>query len=268
MKVHLIRSIMNSNITQTILFLKSLPSKFPSSRFNYNRNRMGVSAYSLKERMTHISSRNDPRAFPPFDGDDLSRCLWWIIDNPDHWKVENFLSVAMLSGAWKGVVVRLVPLIQELMLTPTREEPGLSQWIRQIMNDSIDPPPHQNMKEAIDLVGALTRRHNAALELNPVLPCSTLKISHAAPQFSSGDKGEVGLVRRQRRVWEDFQSSPQKLTNDLITISSKNKGRFRIVVSKNPDKEIHVLLDQNGRWATKIEYAPVIASVAYYGENV
>ena len=267
MKEHITLRSMDSNIAQTILFLKSLPSQFPSSRFNYTRNRMGVSAYSLSERMTHVSSRNDPRAFPPFDGDDLSRCLWWIIDNPAYWKVENFLSVAMLSGAWKGVVVRLVPLIQELMLTPTREEPGLSQWIRQIMNDSIDPP-HQNMKEAIDLVGGLTRRPNAALELNPDLPCSILEISLAGAKFSSGDEGEVGLVRRQRRFWEDFQSSPKKLTNDLITISSKHKGRFRIVVSKNPDKEMHVPLDQNGRWTAKIEYAPVIASVAYYGENV
>ncbi len=232
---------MDSNISQTISFLKSFPNKkFPHSRFNYNRNKMGRSSGSLQWRMTHISSHRDPYVYFPFDADDLSRCLWWIIDNPVYWKKENFLSIANANPEWKGIIVWLIPLIQELMMTPTREEPDLSKWIRQIMNDSIDPPPHHNMEEAAELVAALKRQYTGS-------PTS-LKIS------SDGS-----------RVWKNFQSDPQKLTNDLVTIASKHKGRFRIV-AKNK-KELQILFEQNNRWTTKITYAPVVVTIMYYGET-
>ncbi len=255
---------MDSVISQTILFLKSLPSEFPDSRFHYNRNRMGRSACSLQGRMTHISTRSDPHIFSPFDADDLSRCVWWIIDHPDYWKEENFLSIAMASPAWKGIVLWLIPLIQELMLTSTREEPDLSKWIRQIMNDSIDPPPHQNMEEAIELVAGLVSQHNNDLELNPALICSKLTINPHKRRTSVAQADEDGnlRVRRQQYVWNDFQSSPPKLTNDLITICSKNKGRFRIVVER--PGEVKVLLEQNNRWTTKITDTPASTAVMYY----
>ena len=257
---------MDSVISQTILFLKSLPSDFPDSRFNYNRNRMGRSACSLQGRMTHVSTRSDPHIFSPFDADDLSRCLWWIIDHPDYWKEENFLSIAMATPAWQGIILWLIPLIQELILTPTREEPDLSKWIRQIMNDSIDPPPHKNMEEAIELVADLISQHNGARELNPALICSKLTINphNWEPGKVRGDEDEDVLVRRQQQFWKDFQSSRQKLTNDLITICSKNKGRFRIVVAR--PGEVRVLLEQMNRWATKITDTPVSTSVMYYGD--
>ena len=257
---------MDSVISQTILFLKSLPSEFPSSRFHYNRNRMGRSACSLQGRMTHVSTRGDPHIFSPFDADDLSRCVWWIIDHPDYWKEENFLSIAMATPAWQGIVLWLIPLIQELILTPTREEPDLSKWIRQIMNDSIDPLPHKNMEEAIELVADLTKQHNDARELNPALICSKLTINPHNWELGKvrGDEDEDVLVRRQQQFWKDFQSSRQKLTNDLITICSKNKGRFRIVVAR--PGEVRVLLEQMNRWTTKITDTPVSTSVMYYGD--
>jgi len=261
---------MASAISQIIRFLKSLPSDFPDSRFNYNRNRMGMSACSLRGRMTHVSTRSDPHIFSPFDADDLSRCLWWIIDHPDYWKEENFLSIAMATPAWQGIVLWLIPLIQELMLTSTREEPDLSKWIRQIMNDSIDPPPHQNMEEAIELVADLISQHNDARELNPALICSKLTINlhkvRADEARSDEDEDEDGnlLVRRQQYVWKDFQSSPPKLTNDLNTICSKNKGKFRIVVAR--PGEVRVLLEQTNRWSTKITDTPASTSVMYYGD--
>ena len=257
---------MASAISQIIRFLDSLPSDFPDSRFNYNRNRMGRSACSLQGRMTHVSTRSDPHIFSPFDADDLSRCVWWIIDHPDYWKEENFLSIAMATPAWQGIVLWLIPLIQELILTPTREEPDLSKWIRQIMNDSIDPPPHQNMEEAIELVADLISQHNDARELNPALICSKLTINphNWEPGKVRGDEDEDVLVRRQQQFWKDFQSSRQKLTNDLITICSKNKGRFRIVVAR--PGEVRVLLEQMNRWTTKITDTPVSTSVMYYGD--
>lgn len=254
---------MDSVISQTILFLKSLPSDFPSSRFHYNRNRMGSSACSLRGRMTHISTRSDPHIFSPFDADDLSRCVWWIIDHPDYWKEENFLSIAMASPAWKGIVLWLIPLIQELMLTSTREEPDLSKWIRQIMNDSIDPPPHQNMEEAIELVADLTKQYNDDRELNPALICSKLTINRHKVRADEDEDGNL-RVRRQQYVWKDFQSSPPKLMNDLITICSKNKGRFRIVVERLG--AVQVLMEQNNRWITKITDTPASTSVMYYGD--
>jgi len=264
---------MDPFISQNLTFLKSLPSVFPQSRFNYNRNKMGRSSCSLQGRMTHISTRRDPHIYPPFDADDLSRCVWWIIDNPAYWGKENFLSLATASPEWKGIIIWLIPLIQELMMTPTREEPDLSKWIRQIMNDSIDPPPHQNMEEAIELVVALKSQYNdlsLAQELNPDLYCSSLKISRQKldPGEAADDiLGGNNLVRQQQ-FWKNFQSTPQKLTNDLITICSQNKGKFRIVASKNPAKglKIHILLDQMNRWTTKITYTPIIVSVMYYGE--
>ena len=257
---------MDSVISQTILFLKSLPSEFPDSRFHYNRNRMGRSACSLQGRMTPISTRSAPPIFSPFDADDLSRCVWWIVDHPDYWKEENFLSIAMATPAWQGIVLWLIPLIQELILTPTREEPDLSKWIRQIMNDSIDPLPHKNMEEAIELVADLTKQHNDARELNPALICSKLTINphNWEPGKVRGDEDEDVLVRRQQQFWKDFQSSRQKLTNDLITICSKNKGTFRIVVAR--PGEVRVLLEQMNRWATKITDTPVSTSVMYYGD--
>lgn len=245
-----------------IPFLNSLPTEFPRSRFNYNRNRMGRSSCSLQKIMSPVSTRKEtPPAkarsiYPPFDADDLSRCLWWIIDNPVYWKKKNFLSVAAASPEWNGIVVWLIPLVQELMLTPTREEPDLSKWIRQIMNDSIDPPPPRDTGEAAELVGALKKRYTAGHSVSFTI----------SPQigYRRDVLGENTLVC-DRQVWENFRSSPQKLTNDLITLASKTKGGFRITASKAPG-EIRVLLDQKNRWATKIAYAPSILSVMYYGE--
>ena len=253
---------MDSVISQIIPFLKSLPPLFPQSRFNYNRNKMGRSAHSLQGRMARISSHHRSKAYSPFDADDLSRCLWWIIDNPVYWKKENFLSIGHASPEWKGIIVWLIPLIQELMMTPTREEPDLSKWIRQIMNDFIDPPPHQNTEEATELVAALKIQYNNDLELYPDLYCSSLKISRPPGET----RFDEDVLSESSQVWENFQSDPQKLTNDLITIASRNKGKLRIVVSKNK-KEVQVLLEQNTRWITKITYAPLTVTVVYYGEN-
>ena len=252
---------MDPIISQNIFFLKSLPNLFPQSRFNYNRNKMGRSAHSLQRRMAHISFHHS-RAYSPFDADDLSRCLWWIIDNPVYWKKENFLSIGHASPEWKGIIVWLIPLIQELMMTPTREEPDLSKWIRQIMNDFIDPPPHQNTEEATELVAALKIQYNNDLELYPDLYCSSLKISRPPGET----RFDEDVLSESSQVWENFQSDPQKLTNDLITIASRNKGKLRIVASKNKT-EVQVLLEQNNRWTTKITYAPLTVTVVYYGEN-
>jgi hypothetical protein len=147
------------------------------------------------------------------------------------------------------------------MMTPTREEPDLSKWIRQIMNDSIDPPPHRNMGEATELVVALKRRYTTG---RGAPGSDSFTISLQMAKGGPDILGENTLVCA-RRFWGNFQSSPQKLTNDLITIASESKGGFRIIASKTPGNEIRVLLDQKNRWATKITYAPSIVSVMYYG---
>ena len=237
-------------VSRNIKFLNSLvlPGQdnivFPESRFNYNRNKMGMSAYSLQGRMTHLSTQRDPHIWSPFDADDLSRCLWWIIDNPVHWEIKNFLSVASASPQWKGIILWFIPLVQELMMAPTREEPDLSKWIRQIMNDSIDPPPHRNMEEAQNLIEILKSQYNDG-------PTSFLEIRQHNPNPSAGE---------HTKLWQNFKTKPQKLTNDLVTLASTDKRNFYIVAKKNQN-EIQVLLQEKNRWIRKITYAPTKISI-------
>ena len=237
-------------VSRTIKFLNSLvlPGQdkivFPRSRFNYNRNKMGLSACSLQRRMTHLSIQRDPHIKFPFDADDLSRCLWWLIDNPFHWEIADFLSIAAASPQWKGIIVKLIPLVQELMMTPTREEPELSKWIRQIMNDSIDPPPHRNIEEARQILETLKRQENdkaTSLEIR--------QLNHYP-----------FVYEEHMKLWRDFKTRPQKLTNDLITLASKDKRSFYIVASKHSG-HVQVLLQKNNRWISKITWAPIFLRI-------
>jgi len=134
---------MDTIAAKNIKFLRSLPVPiaFPRTLFNSNRTQRGRASSSLRRRMTRFTTKRDPYVYPPFDADDLSRCLWWIIDNPAYWKTANFISIAAAGPEWKGLIVWLIPLVRELMMRPTLVEPRLSTWIRQIMNDSVDPPP-------------------------------------------------------------------------------------------------------------------------------
>ena len=233
---------MNSIVVQNIKYLKSLPTQFPQCRFNYSRNKMGASSSALKGRMTHISSRRDPHISIPFDADDLSRCLWWIIDNPAYWGQANFLSISAASPEWKGIIVWLIPLIQKLMMTVTWiEEPALSKWVRQIMNDSVDPPPHQNMEEAREVIEVLKHQTND----NQV---SFLEITQKKLEENSPNPTTLW--------WHTFQTKRSKLTNDLITIASQDEGNFSIVAKKDKNC-IQVLLQEQNRWITKITYSPI-----------
>ena len=239
-------------VSRNIKFLRSLllPGQenivFPRSRFNYTRNKMGMSASSLQRRMTPpLSTQRDPHINFPFDADDLSRCLWWILDNPVHWEIENFLSIASASPQWKGIIVKLIPLVQELMMTPNREEPELSKWIRQIMNDSIDPPPHHNMEEAQQILGTLKCQENDKPTLLEIRQPNTFPF----------------VYKEHTKLWQDFKTRPQKLTNDLITLASKDKSDFYIVASKHSG-HVQVLLQTNNRWINKITWAPIYLRIS------
>ena len=237
-------------VSRNIKFLNSLvlPGQdkivFPESRFNYNRNKMGMSAYSLQGRMTHLSTQRDPHIWSPFDADDLSRCLWWIIDNPVHWEIEKFLSIASANPQWKGLIVKLIPLVQELMMAPSREEPELSKWIRQIMNDSIDPPPHRNIEEAQQILETLKRQENDKATLLEIRQLNHYPF----------------VYEEHMKLWRDFRSRPKKLTNDLITLASKDKRSFYIVASKHSG-HVQVLLQKNNRWISKITWAPIFLRI-------
>lgn len=255
---------MESIVSQNIEFLKTLPrvhrNQFPQSRFNYTRNKMGVSSQSLQMLMTNRTSggRRSPDVsghwqemlWHPFDAEDLSRCLWYIISTPEVWGIKNFLSVSAASPQWKGIIVHLIPLIQELMMTPTLEEPALSARIRQIMNDSIDPPPHRNMEEAQKLIEDLKTQTSAEGTT------SFFEIRKTGKSPTASRAKCLGMLE-----WQNFSSTPQKLTNDLITLASRDKGHFYIVASKT-ENEVQVLLKKN-RWITKITYSPVTMRISY-----
>jgi hypothetical protein len=166
--------------------------------------------------------------------------LWWIIDNPAYWKTANFISIAAAGPEWKGLIVWLIPLVRELMMRPTLVEPRLSTWIRQIMNDSVDPPPHRHMEEAQQLIDSLKSRYTGG-------PTLFLEIRPASPG-------------NYTKLWPNFKTKPQQLTNDLITLASKDPGNFYIVAKKNQN-EIQVLLQEHNRWVTKITYAPIQISI-------
>ena len=256
---------MESIVSQNIDFLKTLRrvhrNQFPQSRFNYTRNKMGVSSQSLQMLMTNRTSRGrrspdvsghwQEMLWHPFDAEDLSRCLWYIIFTPEVWGIENFLSVSAASPQWKGIIVHLIPLIQELMMTPTLEEPALSARIRQIMNNSIDPPPHRNMEEAQKLIEDLKTQTSA----EGTTSFFEIRKTGKSPT-ASGRAKCLGMLG-----WKNFSSTPQKLTNDLITLASRDKGHFYIVASKT-ENEVQVLLKKN-RWITKITYSPVTMRISY-----
>ena len=240
-------------VSQNIKFLRSLscPGQekivFPHSMFNYNRNKTGRSSYSLQRRMTHISTKRDPYIYFPFDADDLSRCLWWIIDNPAYWETVSFVSIAAASPEWKGLIVWFIPLVRELMIAPTLVEPSLSTWVRQIMNDSVDPLPRRNMEEARQFIESLKNQYTDTGR------ASFLEIRHDSPKVVPG---------KSTKLWANFKTKPQKLTNDLVTLASRDLGNFYIVAQKNQN-EIQVLLQENNRWVTKITYAPIQTNIYF-----
>ena len=235
---------MDKVIAQNISFLRSIKDvqDFPSSPFKRARGTMGESARALQRRMTFLSTKKDSSSSSPFDAEDLGQCLWWIIDNPSSWKKANFVSLARASPEWKGVVVGFVPLVRELMLTPTLVEPRLSSWVRQITNDSVDPPPHRHLEEARRIIRVLKRQYVLGGRL------LGLEIRGDIPPPLDGE------------VWTRFKSSPQKLTNDLVTVASRDSGKFWIVVKKTPN-HTQVLLQENNLWVTKIAYTPLQMSI-------
>ena len=283
---------MESIVSQNIDFLKTLRrvhrNQFPQSRFNYTRTKMGASSQSLQMLMTNRTSRGrrspdvsghwQEMLWHPFDAEDLSRCLWYIIFTPEVWGIENFLSVSAASPQWKGIIVHLIPLIQELMMTPTLEEPALSARIRQIMNNSIDPPPHRNMEEAQKLIEDLKTQTSDSVTANGVSDSVTANgVSDSVTANGVSDEGTTSFfeIRKTGKSptasgrakclgmlgWQNFSSTPQKLTNDLITLASRDKGHFYIVASKT-ENEVQVLLKKN-RWITKITYSPVTMRISY-----
>ncbi len=109
---------------------------FLNAVFPTNRGQMGLSSEALKAGLWGLGGGTTN--WFPADADDLSRCLWYIVDHPEIWTRDHLRRMASMAPQWEGIVKSLVPLMQEYLLAPTLTDPQRSVWVRQIMNRQVD----------------------------------------------------------------------------------------------------------------------------------
>ena len=212
---------------------------FPDAVFPTNRGRMGLSSFALKAGLRgarqHAPGGSSTGRFPA-DADDLSRCLWYLIDHPEIWSRDHFRRMASMAPQWEGILNSLVPLMQEFLLAPTLTDPQRSAWVRQIMNRQVDlrvsggtPPGTLSVYETIrqELHEADFPEKIARAILQFVFHPDALAAARIlnSPEFMS-----VGLLDQRKYLWVRRPSAG--LTNAITELTNADDTGKRFTVAE------------------------------------
>ena len=235
---------------------------FPNAVFPASRGVMGVSSSALKAGLRGERRQRSFAECCPADADDLSRCLWYIVDHPEIWTLEDLRRMASMAPQWEGIVKSLVPLMQEFLLTPTLIGPQRSVWVRQIMNREVDlkvsgGTPSNNLSAfqtvRNQLLQAAFPEPIASLILQFVFHPDALA---AARILSSPDFMSVGLLGQRKCLRVRRPSAGVTNTISELTNGDDTGKKFIVTEQLPQNRGCKVLQSGGARYLRKILHSP------------
>lgn len=216
---------------------------------------MGLSSLALKAGMRDEAPDEICRGRFPGDADDLSRCLWYLVDHPDVWTRDHLRRMSSMSPQWEGILKSLLPLLQEFMVAPTLTDPQRSAWVRQIMNQqvdlrvsggtpSLDLPIYECVRQQLLQAGLPEKITLLALQF--AFPPDAL----AAARILSSPEFSVGLLDERKCVVVPHPSAG--LTNAITELTNADDTGKRFTVAEQLADNRGCIVLQSDRLSERI----------------
>ena len=243
---------------------------FPNAVFPTNRGRMGLSSLALKAGLGGERRQRSFTGYFPADADDLSRCLWYLVDHPEIWTRDHLRRMASMAPQWEGIVKSLVPLMQEYLLAPTLTDPQRSVWVRQIMNRQVDLVVSGGTPDNLSVYQTVRNQLLQAAFPEPIVSVILQFVFHpdalaAARILSSPDFMSVGLLGQRKCLRVPRPSAG--VTNAITELTNADDTGKRFTVAEQLPQNLGCTVLQSDRigagYLRKIHHSPFGLTITY-----